>query len=430
MTVPKFPARSMTFREKNFPLLQTRAFSSLSFDTINIINMITLDKRYPPKIVGSFKYIVHEYPADIDLYENYHSCCNLEEACNDIVEKFKIIAKQIRMNKDIYLGDFKAGYDKRFEIDIGTIVNSRLKGYNPYNIRNAILYLFEKRLITKEERDEWLIKVIDTPSIKEYIDLEDIIKSKYIIRWTLQDIINGVKELPAKIQISLKDAISQNSVVKIDLWVRLNQRYVEITNWYMLTFKDADGTTVNLSVKPETYKSSLMSDIYYYNNNSLNKAMKLAKRIWLYAVLKNNKELMTALYPLFGSGASKMYQIVGEIDTIKSILKKIKTPNKEYIIQNMEDWKTRLGTVMSDILPIPMAHEIYVKINDMIDSMIDKKITIVVLDDIADKLNFYINKYVKLYFKENSINIDKIINNKNNNNKTLKKSFNKKLNTL
>ena len=62
------PKRSITFRNKVFKLLQTRPQKSLSLDTIEAIDIITLDKAYPPNIVVSFKYIVHEYPADIDMF--------------------------------------------------------------------------------------------------------------------------------------------------------------------------------------------------------------------------------------------------------------------------------------------------------------------------------------------------------------------------
>ena len=86
------PKRSITFRNKIFKLLQTRPQKSLSLDTIEAIDIITLDKAYPPNIVGSFKYIVHEYPADIDMFESYNGCCSLEKVAKDIADKFKEIA--------------------------------------------------------------------------------------------------------------------------------------------------------------------------------------------------------------------------------------------------------------------------------------------------------------------------------------------------
>jgi len=409
MSVPKFPAKSITFRDKSFPLLQTRAFSSLSLDTVNAIKMITLDPRYPPNIVGSFKYVVHEYPADIDMFESYQSCCGFKEAIKDISQKFKDIAQRIKNENDVYLGDFKAGHDIRYKANIGYIRNLKLAGYNPPYIRGSILRMHEEGLYTADEASELLSKVIEHPTLQEYSDLESAIRKKYIVRWTLDELLAGFKLLPLGLKLTLEEAIGHRSVIKIDVWLYLNQRYIEMTNWYMLTYKDSQGVIKNLSVKPEKYESSLLKDLYHYNDPAINKYMKLAKRLWLYAVLKKNRQLMISLYPLFGSGASKMYQIVGEIETIKSILEKVKKASLETIISNIEDWKTRLGTVMSDILPIPVAHVIYEKINSIIKNKHKRDFILVTLDEVADKLTQYINRYVKLYFNRNNIKLEKYL---------------------
>ncbi len=409
---PKFPARSsIQFRDKSFPLLQTRPYNSLSLDTLEAIKLITLDQRYPPNIVGSYKYIVHEYPADIDMFESYESCCKKDEAALDVENKFKQMAKNIKETDNVYLGDFKAGYDNRYKINIGYVTTSgELSHYEPLYIRKSIINLFNKGLLTKEEKDEWLFSVIDHPTLQEYMDLEDKLRSKLVVRWSLDEMIKGVKILPLGVELLLKDAVTQKSIVKIDIWIYLNNRYIEMTNWYLLLYKDNQSKKVlNLSIKPERYQTSLIKDLYYYNNPSINKYMKLAKRLWLYAVMKKDKSLMYNLYPLFSSGAAKMYQIIGEIDTIKMILKRVDNPNLLTIIRNIEDWKTRLGTVMSDILPIQVAHTIYTKINDIIANKNDKESIQYSLDEIHDKLNQYVNRYVKLYFKRNRINVAKLL---------------------
>lgn len=401
---PKFPTTTLTFRDKSFPLLQTRPVTSLTLDTLQVINMITLDPMYPPSIVGSFKYIVHEYPADIDLFETYNTCCDIDEATTDVATKFREMVKRITSTKNVYLGDFKAGYDTRYTVNIGHIKNDKIKGYNPLNIRSTIVSLHNKGLLTDQEVGLWLSKVIDHPSFVEYIDLESTIRSKHVVRWNTTEVIKGEKILPLGVKLSLKDALSQKSVVKVDVWVYLNNRHVEVTNWFMLTYKDKKGRTQHLSVKPDEYERSLTHDIQHYNNPTVNKYMKLAKRLWLYAVLKKDKKLMISLYPLFGSGAAKMYQIMGEIETIHKILLRIEKPYMPSIIDNIEDWKTRLGTIMSDILPIPVAHSMYEKINVILTNRQNIEEITYGLKDLEDKLNLFVNRYVRLYFRRNNIN--------------------------
>ena len=180
-----------------------------------------------------------------------------------------------------------------------------------------------------------------------------------------------------------------------------------MTNWYMLTYTDSKGHLRNLSVKPEQYETSIKKDLKHYNDPAVNKYMKLAKRLWLYAVLKNDKGLMFALYPLFSSGAAKMYQILGEIETISNILEKVEKPAMPTIIENIEDWKTRLGTILSDTLPIAVDHAINKKIDTILANRTKKEVMLVHLNDIAEKLNEYVNRYVKRYFARKHINVSR-----------------------
>lgn len=399
--------KTVSFRDKNFKLLQTRPHKSLSIDTIEAINLITLDKAYPPNIVGSFKYIVHEYPADIDMFEPYKGCCSMEKVSEDIAEKFKEIALNIKEKTDIYLGDFKAGIDHRYYVNIGKVINNKLHHYDPLKIRKSILDLKEQKLYSEEESNALLLKVIEHPSIQEYNELDNALQKKYIVRWDLAELIKGVKNLPNGEKLALADAVAQKGVVKIDIWVYLNKRYIEMTNWYMLTYEDSTGKEQNLSVKPEKYESSIVKDLKYYNDPLVNKYMKLAKRLWLYAVLKNDRKLMMTLYPLFSSGAAKLYQILGEIETITNILEKIKKPAMDTIIENIEDWKTRLGTIMNDVLPIPVAHNINQRIDDIIANKNKKALIVLHLNELSEKLNEYVNRYVKKYFKRKNIQVNK-----------------------
>jgi len=400
-----------TNQNLNAALTQTRPLTSLSVDTINAIHLITLDPEFPPTIVGSFKYVVHEYPADIDMFETYKSCCSLTTAKKDIADKFKHMAKRIQSSQHIYLGDFKAGFDKRYYIDIGSVNGSDISNYHPENIKADIYKLKENNLVTAKECDDLLAKVVNTPKLKlkQFYDLESLIKKKYVVRWKLDEMVQGKKMLPLDVEITLEEALTHKSIVKIDIWVYLNQRYIEMTNMFMLTFDDSKHHLHHLSVKPEAYELSLMEDLQKYSNRSINKYMKLAKRLWVYAVLKSNTKIMKILYPLFSSSASKMYQITGEIETIVNILEHIQRPLLSSIKTNIEDWKTRLGTVMIDTLPIAVANDIFTTIDSIVKKIHNKEYVITHLEELSDTLVIYINKYVKKFLIKNKLLKNNII---------------------
>ena len=417
MSVPKFPSsssRSVAFTGVDNPLFQKRVMSSLSMDLLDIIKSVTLDQRMPPNLVGSFKYIVHEYPADIDMFEAYvyDGAGGITGAGKDIAAKLAVIAQNIKARKDIYLGDFKAGVDERYQVDIGHInsESGKLAGYKPAQIRERIQKIQEAGLLTADEADTWFRAVIDQPSILEYMDLEATIRKKYVVRWSLDELTNQEKNLPYGAILRLEKAVTQKSIVKIDIWARLQKRFIEVTNFYDLRYKNKQDTIISMNLEnsggAKSYELSLLADLHHYSNPDLGKFMKLSKRLWLYAVLKKDKNLLHALYPLFGSGAAKMYQIMGEVETIENIMEKVKRPAMKDILENIEDWKARLGTVTNDILPGHIAYELFKRINAALTSK-KKEDIMKTLDYVGEKLNFYINSYVVQYLKKSHVNVKK-----------------------
>jgi hypothetical protein len=370
---------------------------------VNMINMLTLDPRYPPKIVGSYKYAIHEYPNDIDLFEYYQGCCGFEEVRAKVIQRFKDIIRDIDQSDLTYLGDFKAGMDKRFDINIGKMHGSRIFGYHPDQIRDDIRKLFDDKLLTDDEVTLWLRHVVNEPSVDEYIDLRDLVHDKCVVRWTPQDVEKGYKQLPQNKLLSFEEALSQQSIVKIDIWTNISGRYTEITNWYAITYlTEGSSTPKYLSSPIENYELSLKRDLEYYKNPSLHKSMKYAKRLWNYYVLKKMKNEMIVLYPLFSSGSAKMYQIMGEIEVITSVLKHVKNIQMESIKANIEDWKTRLGTLLFDDLPTHTANKVFEKINTALSTK-SKSSLIILISEIKDILEIAVDKSVKKFFKRNNI---------------------------
>src|SRR5439155_22788827 len=100
-------------------ILELRNPESLSLDTRKIIDLITIQEGINP--VGSQKFKIQRYPSDIDVFEKYHSCCNLETASQDVSDQLKKIANQLKKTPNIYFGDFKAGIDHRYDLDLGEI---------------------------------------------------------------------------------------------------------------------------------------------------------------------------------------------------------------------------------------------------------------------------------------------------------------------
>jgi hypothetical protein len=353
-----------------FPLVQVRTEQSLSVDTLATIKAITLDPKFPSKIVGSFQYAIHEYPGDIDLMEEYVGCCSVAATAKQVVEGLQQIIENVKKRKLTFLGDFKAGIDKRFDIELGEFVldarrNLELTNYDATFIKNSINLLYNNDLLPRFECDKLLALVKDAPSYSEHQELLKGMRNHSVLRWTIEDIQRGYKVLRGNVKITLAEAVTMQTVVKIDVYVLINNRFVEVTNWFLLKSRTRNGKFQTISASMGNYEDNVLKDIAVYKNPQLKKHMKLAKRMWLYAVKSEDIKTMRKLFPLFSSGIAKLSQIVSDIETLCNMFDKLRFPPIRLMVDELQDIKMRMGTIMNNILPIKSATKVYNIINTL-----------------------------------------------------------------
>jgi len=399
-------------------LLEKRSPISLLPSVRKAIDLITLDPEHPAEIVGSYKYIIHENPVDIDLFENCsYEAASLVPILKHIVELFKDMASRLMVAKDTYLADFKAGEDSRFFCPyMGTYeILKGYKDYDPERVREWIDALGS--LLSVEEKKEMLEAVEDHPTYFQYIRLEDLIRSKRVVRWTLRELFKGQKKLAGNLIYTLEEAIQSHTVMKIDIWTWIKNGYVEVTNWFRLRFRQKGTKKWDDLTQPlPLYEESIRKGVRDYFDPRLEKNMKMAKRIWLYAVYKNDYQLMKLLYPLFRSDASRLGQLRGEIEVLHSMLESIeKNPPIRFMIEQMIHFNDVVSTITQDVLPIEEKNRIFRRIEHFYDyeekeKTLNKEEKQQYLDDfkatlefIDSKISMYIQRYVYAFLKKKSL---------------------------
>lgn len=327
-------------------ILQFRKEESLTPDMKSVIKLLTLDPENPARMVGSFRYKVHEYPSDIDLYEDVEACCTLEESAEKIAASVQRMVEGLQKRRFTYLADFKAGVDERYMVDIGTydVESNTLTGYDQFRIIDSIAVLYIRKLLTKEEAVAIIRMTPARPTAYEYQKLRDAVRQHYVLRWSAKELLQGYKKLRLGKKIQLVDALKQGTIVKADLWALIDDRFMEVTNWYMLV-AHVDGKTAYLSEKPESYQESLRKEIMLFQNPDFKKHMKLAKRMWLYAISNKDHDTIQKLYPLFSSPVAKLNQIQSEMEILIGMLEKLPRPPYFLMRKQMALFKTRIGTV-------------------------------------------------------------------------------------
>lgn len=331
-------------RQEKFDVLRLRRYEGLSRETQELVRLITIRNDTVP--VGSFKYKAHRYPADIDIFEQVRECCSIPTAAGAIAKKIQAIARKIKARPDLYLGDFKAGLDGRYRLDIGELHDDgTITGFDQASARRQLAGLRQQGLLSAAEFNEAsrLLRGQMTP--ERYTEFYDFLRDRYIVRWTLDEIIQGSKLLPLNKRLSLSDALTHKSVIKLDLWAPLDGNYNEITNFFLLVAVDESGREMVMNQELGDRLETLNHDIRKYSSKEHRNSLKLAKRLWNRALWLKDQTTYKRLAPLFQSGINSLNQVAGESEVLRSMLERLDRPPMDVILRQIDGFKRRINDV-------------------------------------------------------------------------------------
>lgn len=393
----------MSSRIPTTTLLEKRNLATLSDDTTTAIYTITLDPEQPTKIVGSFSHRIIEYPSDIDAFEVVERVGTKEQVGKELVPLFQEMIRRIEEHPHYYVGDFKAGEDTRYKLPLGEVKRGALVGYDPKRIRAKIRSIVKKGLLEESQGDELLSKVQDQPTLEQYTDLKESTRKYVVLRWTPEEILAGYKQLPFGQKKYLYRALGEKTIVKIDLWAPIDGKYTEVSNWYKLFAIDPKtGKKTEMSVSIFDYEDLLANEMVKYLDASLEKRLKLAKRLWSWAVFRQDSALLRDLYPLFNSPVAKLNTVVGEIETLQGMIEKLRSYPKGDVVEQVKGFKTRLSTIPTSILSNDQLLEL-VDIIDEINVDVPKKALIQKLDAIKKVAKKAVDAYALKYLKKKGL---------------------------
>lgn len=363
---------------------QKREKSGFSKSIQNSINLITINKNTVP--VGSYKYKVHAYPSDIDIFEIVKKCCSLNKLQSYVVNKFKTIARNIKKENNVFIGDFKAGIDNKIYFEYGEII---YENHKPPKVINYDYDLVIEKL--KQFRNNKWITEIEYKKIRKMTKSKNItvldfynlyyeIRDLYLARWTINEIILGHKILRSGDKLTLEDAITHDSIVKIDILAPINMKYTEVTNFFYLILEDSNGKETVINKELGDYIESLDKEILHYSSITFRNSLKLAKKLWIKHNLLKNENVLKNIYPLFYSGAAHLNQIKAETETIQLILEKYINKTSPDIVKNfniilpliinqLDEFKKRIN----DIHDVKFNTEKLYQTLDIINKNITKK---------------------------------------------------------
>ncbi len=375
------------FQESDNDLFQLRSYEGLSSSTKNLIKLITISDETRP--VGSYKYKIHKYPSDIDIFEKFSVCCDKETATKQIVEKLQAMVVEIDRHPLVFWGDFKAGIDMRIYQDPEYLTTSKAC---QNHLKNIQAYLTDKEY-------NQLAEHVSEPEL-----FNDILRTYYTVRWSPVEVLNGKKQLRDNFELTLGQAINQNSLVKLDLLAPIDGSYNEITNFFIFEKHDKIGKKTVLNKELGDRKTSLLYDMVKYSGAEHYNPLKYIKRLWNWSIVTKNTELSKTVSPIFSSGIALMSQIVGELDAVSTLVKKYgidKIP-VNILRRQLETYKLKINNIHDVKVD---ENEFYVLLDRAILELVNAKDDQLIgtISELINNLNQTITLYADKFLKKNNL---------------------------
>lgn len=298
------------------------------------IDLMTVGNNMDTNVYGSYAFRVQKYPSDIDLIENYSSHNTKEKIISNFVRDIAKVVKNIKSKKIHYYSELKAGIDKRYAFPIGVMNDGKFSLSSSFQTKISNLY--RNDLLTKEDftiLHDIAIRGKTQPLTADDYDVVGYILRKYkIVRWKADEVLKGYKYLNGGVKLTLAEAVTHPTIVKLDEITFINDQITEVTNMYQFQYYDRETDQFVPFGYVDNY-NSLQKEIekLYYSNLWYN-PFKAIKRIfsWCRHIRTNEcVDISNILAELFHSDSAQLYQINSRLNTLHLLLNL--TPNPPWV---------------------------------------------------------------------------------------------------
>jgi hypothetical protein len=180
----------------------------------------------------------------------------------------------------------------------------------------------------------------------------------------------------------------------------INGGFLEVSNVLLFKYQDNIGThQMNYMESAMNYEESLKMAIQElaFSKTKFNPA-KLLKRMWAFARLKKDFEMIKILTKIMQTDIGRIYQFKSEIEVMIYLLENVQSPPLVHILNSINNLKWRLGNIFEiDIGSQKLVHHIDLMMKRMKNRKVDKRYLIRNLEAF--------NKLFKQVLKEESLRI-------------------------
>jgi hypothetical protein len=345
------------------------------------IKLLSIDKN-KSKLAGSYSFAFTQFPSDIDVQELVNEGDTYDKVVDFFIHGIKDKVREISNTPYYWILDIKMGIDRRFDFNI-----------KDKDAHKKIIELHNDGLLNDEEM-----------SILMTNNAELLLKELSTLRWKPNEILHGYKILRGNVKISIYGAITQKSVINIEVVGLSNDKYMDLSNFFTLAYHDEKGNLKSINLPDQSvvdfntfFVIELKKNIkkLYYSDLYRDYA-KLVKRYWSYGRFVGDEKLIQTIAPYMNS----IYALAGQKKSEIALLIKL-VDHTSMIGVPLEIFKNQLSNIklsLSNVVDIDT--NILLLINNNLDSIIDgaqeANNIVRLLEEIKDILSVFLsNKAIK-----------------------------------
>jgi hypothetical protein len=340
-------------------VLKQKNTQMINNNVLEIIRLFALNGKH--RLLGSNSLQAIHYASDYDVVTNI-----TRKSPSTIASQFQTLFKRAHKDSDVWITDFKCGWDERLVYE------------GDESIESIQRYLMNP-LIPRVKRNKIL-------SASDATERRQLIKSLYILRWNREDIHKGKTKLIDGTYKHLKDCIMDKTTMKIDVIIRVGERFIEMSENYYVTYGGETNFDKSLSAK-EVIIASLQKQIEEY---AVTDKLKSLKRLFSLLRIERNEENEAALYPIavklvnfFNSETGFMSKIKNEIAILEVLMEQRFRPIEwSHIYDNLQLIKEEIANVYK----VSLWDQIFTIINKM-TARKAKHDLIIIKDHLQEKIN-------------------------------------------
>lgn len=302
-----------------------------SQEVITVLEAMSMTDMKHFVLVGSASTRSQIYSGDYDAIEK------VKLSPSDIASKLREIVKKLRVLPETYIGDIKCGeaFDWSVFRESSRVEDGKVKDFSVQQSKSKIDELKSKNIISSKEAKDSLEILDDADTALEFLEAKKTIKFS-TLRWTSTDILNGFLEYRGH-RFELEDAIKSGGMLKLDVISNIQDRFTEFSVIYDLVDKKGK----RLTNVPTDVIRSLQEDVLYYSDVEPFKAL---KRMFALAKAERKYKVAELLVPVLNSDLGRLYQIIGDLKTLLSLLER---PIKPFdsIREQLDEMRHRFGNI-------------------------------------------------------------------------------------